>query len=208
MEDLCNCEKCRQRRVMQTFEKFPKIPRLNRQIVITEKIDGTNAQVLIGLDGQVRAGSRKRFITPEDDNFGFAAWVEENEAELVEALGPGRHFGEWWGKGIQRGYNLDHRRFSLFNVRRWRDGADFPWEINPWIAEYEKRQWVPSCCHVVPILHIGDFDTRNINFVLESLTRMGSAAVPGFFRPEGIVIYHTAGNQSFKVTLENDLLCT
>lgn len=30
-----------------TFEAFPKIPRLNRDITITEKIDGTNVAVVI-----------------------------------------------------------------------------------------------------------------------------------------------------------------
>lgn len=75
------------------FIPFDKIPRLKRGCVITEKIDGTNAQVVVGEDGSVRAGSRKRWITPEDDNFGFAAWVRRNEEELRE-LGPGQHFGE------------------------------------------------------------------------------------------------------------------
>jgi ATP-dependent RNA circularization protein (DNA/RNA ligase family) len=54
------------------FEDFPKIARLSRECCITEKIDGTNAQVVITEDGQVLAGSRTRFITPEDDNYGFA----------------------------------------------------------------------------------------------------------------------------------------
>lgn len=32
---------------MLDFEGFPKMARLSREVVITEKIDGTNAQVLI-----------------------------------------------------------------------------------------------------------------------------------------------------------------
>mgnify|MGYP001595560836 CR=1 FL=1 len=32
---------------MSEFVEFRKIPRLNRDVVITEKIDGTSAQVLI-----------------------------------------------------------------------------------------------------------------------------------------------------------------
>ncbi len=55
------------------FTAFPKIPRLNREIIVTEKIDGTNAQVVVTEDGEVRAGSRSRWITPEADNFGYAA---------------------------------------------------------------------------------------------------------------------------------------
>ena len=78
------------------FKGFPKMARLSREIIVTEKIDGTNAQVFITDDGDVMAGSRTRWIYPGDDNFGFAAWVQEHRDELL-TLGPGQHFGEWWG---------------------------------------------------------------------------------------------------------------
>jgi hypothetical protein len=58
------------------YVPFPRVPRLNREVLITEKIDGTNAQVFIAEDGErILAGSRTRWITPEVDNFGFAAWL-------------------------------------------------------------------------------------------------------------------------------------
>jgi hypothetical protein len=66
------------------FLEFPKMARLSRDIIVTEKIDGTNAQILITEDGQVFAGSRKRWITPQSDNFGFAKWVEENKHPLYD----------------------------------------------------------------------------------------------------------------------------
>ena len=78
------------------FIPFPKIARLSRLAIVSEKIDGTNAQVLITEDGDIFAGSRSRWITPEDDNYGFARWVEGNKDTLLK-LGPGRHMGEWWG---------------------------------------------------------------------------------------------------------------
>lgn len=84
------------------FEGFPAIPRLKRQCVITEKIDGTNAQICILEDNRIIAGSRTRWITPEDDNFGFARWVKEHEDEL-RLLGPGSHFGEWWEQEFSAG---------------------------------------------------------------------------------------------------------
>ena len=61
------------------YVAFPKIPRLNREVVFSEKIDGTNACVGI-VDDVVFAQSRSRVITPGDDNFGFAAWVEKHLA--------------------------------------------------------------------------------------------------------------------------------
>lgn len=70
---------------------------------MTEKIDGTNGQIVITPEGQVFAGSRNRYVEPGNDNYGFAQWVKSNEAALRDLLGPGRHYGEWWGAGIQRG---------------------------------------------------------------------------------------------------------
>jgi len=199
------------------FQKFPKIPRFYRNIIITEKIDGTNAQILITEDGQVFAGSRKRFITPENDNFGFAAWVEEHADELRE-LGPGRHFGEWWGKGINRGYGLDHRRFSLFNVSRWQSLENSGHQLTKFEKGEEvkiERTYPPACCGVVPILYVGPWEDEDailqwgeepssIRRVLSNLKMKNSRVAPGFERPEGIVIYHTASNYLFKVTIEND----
>ena len=62
-----------------TFQAFPSIPRLFRECMITEKLDGTNRVVWISDDGaEIRAGSRSRWITQDEDNFGFARWVEEH----------------------------------------------------------------------------------------------------------------------------------
>lgn len=187
------------------FTPFPKIPRLMRDIVITEKLDGTNAQVNIrpaqadfevGYDTEVqvngvtcylRAGSRNRWIHPADDNFGFARWAYNNAPELAE-LGVGAHFGEWWGYGIGRGYGLNahDRRFSLFNTGRW------------------NTENVPDCCDVVPVMFRGPFSLTAIEACVNVL-RHGSIAAPGFERPEGVVVFHTAGNQMFKRTLEKDV---
>lgn len=191
---------------MAEFEEFPKIARLMREIIITEKIDGTNAQVFIDDDGQVFAGSRTRWITPQDDNYGFAAWVEAHKAEL-QTLGPGRHFGEWWGAGIQRKYGLTEKRFSMFNVQRWCLSGEEPREIPTQDPRIFKTQSVlPECCGLVPVLWRGNFDRGAIDYCFESLKTNGSSAAPGFMKPEGIVVYHTAGNVGFKRTIEKDEL--
>jgi len=167
------------------FIPFPKIARLMRECVITEKIDGTNACVQISGDTIV-AQSRTRVVTPDNDNFGFASWVKKHHDELL-ALGEGVHFGEWWGVDIQRKYGLDHKRFSLFNVGRWTSE-------NP----------PPACCHIVPILAKGTFDSIMIHNALAFLAAYGSHAAPGFMNPEGIIIYHTAARTYFKKTFKND----
>lgn len=172
------------------FKAFESIPRLVRNCVVSEKIDGTNAQVHIADDGTVWAGSRNRWITPEDDNFGFAVWVTAH-AEELKALGPGTHYGEWWGAGIQRRYGLAEKRFSLFNSGRWGEGG----------GEAAKK---PVCCHVVPVLYAGEFSSDAIRVVMANLGANGSVAAPGFMNPEGIVVYHTAARRLFKMTLGDD----
>lgn len=200
------------------FPTFDKIARLNRTAVITEKIDGTNGlieieRVPLGASGSdpnavalqvdwavpegtteptheyvMRVGSRSRYLRPgESDNFGFRAWAMEHATELFK-LGEGRHYGEWYGKGIQRGYGLNEKRFMLFNSDRWSD---------PDVR--------PACCEVATVLGyaVTNLSTA-VDVAIEDLRSGGSAHVPGFDRPEGVVVYHTAARQYFKVTLEKD----
>ena len=182
------------------FVGFPKIPRLSREIIVTEKIDGTNAQIYISDDRSpitlkssrvvpFLCGSRTRYVFPENDNYGFARWAYENTDNILELLGPGRHFGEWWGQGINRGYGLKEKRFSLFNVTRWAE------------------QPLPPGVFVVPVmLTYPEFDICVIQSCLERLITHGSLAAPGYMNPEGIVIYHTQGNVLFKKTILKDEL--
>lgn len=211
------------------FQAFSKIPRLNREVIITEKLDGTNAQIYIehlglmpGGSGAasmipglivegplcMMAGSRNRWLSHNSDNFGFWNWVNENSSALFK-LGPGRHFGEWWGQGIQRGYGLDHKRFSLFNTHRWNP---VKYQAKDEKAEIKQNPFnlLPQL-DVVPILYQGslfsengDYDTYMPHNAIMTLKSKGSKAVPGFMNPEGIIVYHTAANAMFKVTCEND----
>lgn len=195
------------------FRAWPKTPRLFKDMVITEKIDGTNACVVVrllpeeewgvaagGYDGSIAVigndpyygvyvQSRNRLITPEKDNAGFAAWVKENAAGLVETLGEGYHYGEWYGQGIQRKYGLDHKRFALFNVNRYGD-LDL--------------SAVPNL-ETVPVLFEGEFDTQTVWNVYFDLMDNGSVAVPGYLNPEGIIVFHSASQNVYKVTEAGDL---
>lgn len=174
---------------MAEFEPFAKMARLSRGCVITEKLDGTNAQIFIEDDGvTMHVGSRNRWITPDDDNYGFARWAADHRDELL-TLGPGRHFGEWWGSGIQRRYGLTggDKRFSLFNTGRWLTNPD-----------------KPACCHVVPMLYAGVFTDTAVESAIAALASGGSVAAPGFMDPEGVVVFHSASRTLFKKTIKND----
>ncbi len=188
------------------FIPFPKTARLNRDILVTEKLDGSNASIHITEDGQFLTGSRNRWITPDDDNYGFSRWAHDHKDELLQ-LGVGSHFGEWWGAGVQRGYGLPkgEKRFSLFNAIRWVPFGAFPQRIITGDPRIEKYQEVaPMCCHVVPVLYRGPFSQQAIELAIDELRSKGSVAAPSFARPEGVVVFHTSAGVGFKVTLEND----
>lgn len=187
------------------FPSFPRITRLHRPVVLTEKIDGENAlisvvewkqkptwacsdEAYVNHDGHhlvIRAGARNGWLSDRRDNSGFFAWARANAADLAR-LGPGNHYGEWWGSGIKRGYGLSNgdRRFSLFNATRW--------------AEVR-----PECCGVVPVVACGDGSELNqlVTEALLDLAAFGSSAAPGYMRPEGVVIFHAASDTLYKVTL-------
>lgn len=187
---------------MVEFKEWPKIPRgLGETMTITEKIDGTNACVIVetnelGYDVVVGAQSRTQLLCSKEsndldapwvnitDNFGFADWVRRNE-NLLETLGPGYHYGEWAGPGIQKNHhNLERKTFFLFNSDRWRDG----------------RAPRPLGVECVPVLFEGEATRENITKVMDDLWK--NAKEKGY-HPEGVVIWYHRTRRYEKVTFEN-----
>lgn len=202
------------------FEKFPSLTRFSHGWTITEKLDGTNAAVVVvhkdavGLtDGGsglgmgddeiaipavlrrvdgfvVMAQSRNRMLSLEQDNHGFARWVHDNAEALVAALGEGRHFGEWVGKGVnKRHYNLEQKVFALFNTHRWAGLNDLDGRLR-----------------CVPVLAEGYMGEPGAYFdqIMGELKEDGSGFAPGFMDPEGIVMRHGPSGTLFKKTFDYD----
>jgi len=201
------------------FVEWPKTNRLFRDVVVTEKLDGTNSAIHIsalpdlepplwdewspeactlivdGIRYVISAQSRRRVIAPGSDNYGFAAWVYDNAETLVGMLGEGLHFGEWWGQGIQRRYGRPYKTFSLFNTERWK------------IAGHEEGEEISvgaGAVSAVPVLYEGVFSEGQIRAALTRLRDGGSVAAPGFLDPEGVCIFHTQTRNVMKVTLDNN----
>ena len=174
---------------MSDFKAFKEIKQYKKAmfIEITEKIHGSNAQIHITKDENgllsAKAGSRTKYLTPGKltDNYGFAAWVSANASEIIEKLGEGLHYGEWYGAGINSGYNLKERRLALFNTKL------FPPE-----------RPLPANVDVVPVLYKGPYSENAIAGILDDLKTNGSKLVPGFMNPEGIVINFPAFGHSVK----------
>lgn len=184
-----------------TFKPFPEIKRIGKLwITVTQKIHGTNASVGIEpsievsssneLDTmarsgfEVRAAKRGGFITPEDDNFGFAKFVEENRQEFIDKLGPGVWHGEWAGPGINSGEGLKEKTFCLFDVKA-----------------LEGRPLPPRCV-LVPLLYEGPLDTVKVELAKLDLKVNGSKLVPGFMRPEGVVVHFLGSSFRYKDVFE------
>ena len=184
------------------FEPFRKIPRLHGLTTVTEKIDGTNACIeyaptetgylmgacsrnrrLLTIEVSEHFHDHPRVERHGSDNAGFGAWVLANHSALVR-LGYGRHFGEWYGQGIQRGYGLDHKRFALFREPK----GGLP-------------DGLPANVGVVPVLaELETFSVTQIEAQYALLKLTGSVAVPGFINPEGLVALHERSGQLFKLT--------
>ena len=129
----------------------------------------------------ILCGSRTRWITPEDDNYGFARHVYAHKEEFIEKLGVGQHFGEWAGPGINSGEGLTEKLFILFD--HWK---------------YPPERPLPPKTVVVPVLYQGQMDLSVIETVMNDLKTNGSKLVQGFMRPEGVVI-QTLGTRYKKV---------
>lgn len=165
------------------FKAWPKIPRnVLSDVYITEKMNGTNACIIIEGGAVVGVQSRKRFITPgkDNDNYGLAGWVERN-MDNVLLLGDGRHYGEWTGLGINgNDHNLEDKQYYLFDTRRWHSG-NLP----------------PEPFKVVRILVVHEYSTKLVEDTMCELKAHGEAQG---YTPEGIIIYFPKLDLREKVT--------
>ena len=181
---------------MNSYPSFNSIERLeNIYCVITEKIDGTNGLIEIHdstIDG-VKFGSRNRYITFENDNNGFANFFRHYTNQLFslpnvieeEPEYPIRIYGEWFGCGIQRGYDLKDKFFMPFST---------------FYAEKLIEHQIPNI--IKPsIMYTGKFSQEVVDTCMQILTN-GSLVIPEFKRPEGIVIHFPKYNFRLKQTFE------
>jgi len=159
----------------------------------------------------VRAQSRKRIITPQNDNFGFAKWVWDNADGLANLLGYGYHYGEWYGEGIQANpLAVAGRRWALFNTWHWHGKGNLERLVD---AD------IPGLT-LVPVLHDeqrdGPADWMTIPKALELLQVHGSQATGFMTLPnsnkmdfyvegaEGIIVWQRDTRQRYKILLRED----
>ena len=110
----------------------PSLPKPVLKFKGTVKLHGTNAGVSYNAKEALWAQSRENIITPEKDNAGFAFFAHSHETEFLrmffdvaakEDIDLHKNtisiYGEWVGKGIQKGVGISEipKSFFIFGVK-------------------------------------------------------------------------------------------
>lgn len=133
------------------------------------KLHGTNAAIVLE-DGQLFYQSRSRIIDINSDNAGFAWFCESNKERILDWMkenNPGQTFvmfGEWVGKGIQKGVGISEIEKSFF----------------PFAFKVDDR-WVDSDQFIDSLIDLNDL--RIFNHLIRN---MESVTIP-FHNPESVI---------------------
>lgn len=145
----------------------------------TVKLHGTNAGI-VSLGDEIWFQSRTNVITPVKDNAGFATFfssterIEKLKAMLSEARTkfnvPDDHplglFGEWIGKGIQKGVAINglDKRLVLFGIKEV-----LPADTNEENGNVDDSKWHPIDGfrdHSMEVYNIKDYPTYSLELDL------------------------------------------
>lgn len=145
---------------------------------IFPKIDGTNAQVWY--DGSIKAGSRNRELTLENDNAGFLAWAiyHANLLNFFHVYPNFRLYGEWLVPHTLRTYeNSAWNKFYVFDVM---DGENYlPYDDYKVLLDVFDIEYIPPICKV---------ENPTYERLVNQLEKNGYLIEDGKGTGEGIVI--------------------
>lgn len=151
------------------------LPRITYRAKV--KLDGTHAGIQVTPNGLV-AQSRSRVLTPTDDNYGFAAWLQQAGLSFEKLQDRHPHtvvYGEWCGPGIQKRTAITaidrpifvvfaiqvvdqaHDRSSLIvdpdDIRallpEHRDLFVLPWHGDPFVLDFEDPTRLETTTHTL-----------------------------------------------------------
>ena len=181
------------------FKKYQHVERigtsgveglLNGKCYITPKIDGTNASIWLGEDGEVHCGSRKRDLTVGDDNAGFREWVNmhPNFKEYLVAHPTHRLYGEWLVPHTIKQY-VDYawRNFYVFDVTKDTDKIDDNGDPIEKYLPYEDYFWRLQAHNILYLEPLAIIENPTIEELKEIMENNTFLMKEGEVR-EGIVI--------------------
>lgn len=142
------------------FKKYMHIERLgasevegieNGECYIFPKIDGTNSS--IWMDGKLRAGSRKREITLENDNHGFFNWAlfrsNINWENFFNQWPNLRLYGEWLVPHTLETYEENAwRNFYVFDIYNDKEDEYVHYENYKQILDEFGINYIPPICKI------------------------------------------------------------
>ena len=157
---------------------------------VQAKVDSTNACVWFE-DGAMHAGSRKREVTPEKDNAGFAVWVTADAPEqnalrkLCEDNPDWIVYGEFMGiakfLGQIKDYNSDAKNhmyiFDVYSQSLGRYIDEILWR--PVLEQYGLVEWIVPTLAVIEnptVDQIAEI-AQNNKFLLDNAAHVGEGVV-------------------------------
>lgn len=212
------------------FRPWPKTPRLMRDIIITEKIDGTNAAVGIlplrdvthfrpnesfersSLD-EIKVLDRSVFAKVEHEGLLYGVYAQSRTRLITPGKDTDNYgFAGWVERNAEElvrllGEGLHFGEWWGAGIQR-KYGMDEKrfslFNSHRFNSGYFQEMGTDLNIDGVPVLYQGPYDTAAISAVLGTLRSDGSVAAPGFMDPEGICVFHSASRQTSKVTLDKN----
>jgi hypothetical protein len=209
------------------FKPWPKTPRLFRDILITEKIDGTNAAVIVmhvpdgpSVEDFWNPAAMTAFVSAQPSGWehpGDFIVAAQSRNRLITPEKDNFGFANWVKENAADLATLlgEGHHYGEW----WGSGIQRGYGLtkgekrfslfNVHRYGYVRQHPVMDgplyhTLDVVPTLYAGPFSEEAINLVDLGLRTEGSQAAPGFDNPEGFVVFHTASGQVYKVLLEGD----
>lgn len=166
------------------FKPYNKIHALHKEecegilegtCYIQEKVDGANASIWLGDDGEIHFGSRSRDLFLANDNFnGFGDWVRSHPKlkELFREFPNIRLNGEWLVRHTIGYRETSYKKFYLFDI-----------EESGYVMPFGAMYNLASEYEVPTVYFYGQYDNPTLDFI-KSLAGQSVLGEKG----EGVVV--------------------
>lgn len=175
------------------FKKYNKIYGLHKEecegildgvCVIQEKVDGANASIWLGDDGEIHYGSRSRDLFLANDYFnGFGDWVRNHPKlpAFFEKYPNCRLNGEWLVRHTIGYRETSYRKFYLFDIEHGENVVNFD------------DMYLIASAYEIPTVHMHGVFT---NPTLEQIKELAGVSVLGE-KGEGVVVKNLSFRNKF-----------
>lgn len=179
-----------------TFDKWTSIDKFSDTIHVVRKmginkmvfnrkvkLHGSNAAIRVNKNGDIAYQKRTSDVTPEEDNYGFAAWASSIDWWATDHQMDYIIYGEWAGCGINNKdavTKLSDKYFFVFAVKYKQDEAWIMLTEPEHIARFIDPVVNKSNIKILPIIdsiEINFNDQANLNnfvdFINDEVTKIG-----------------------------------